>query len=200
MLKTLYAKLLAVLVGLTVIMAVMFLIVIRHSDVARNQEINQKVYGNLASRLIHEEILAERDRADPSAVQQVFDRIRVVNPRIDVYLLDNSGGIVAASGLNAVKQTRVDLEPIHRFLDGKAELPIVGDDPSEGEAASARSRSRRCRCPATAPVISISCSGVSAATRSRSRSSRAMCCARRCGSSAAASRSRSSRARSSSPS
>ena len=131
MLKTLYARLLAVLVGLTVIMAVMFLIVIRYSDVARNQEINQKVYGNLASRLIHEEILAERDRADPSAVQQVFDRIRVVNPRIEVYLLDNSGGIVAASGLNAVKRTRVDLEPIQRFLDGKAALPIVGDDPSE---------------------------------------------------------------------
>ena len=84
MLKTLYAKLIAVLVGLSVLMGAMFLIVIRHSDVARNQEINQKLYRNLAHRLIDEQILGERDSADPTAVQRVFDRIRVVNPRIDV--------------------------------------------------------------------------------------------------------------------
>ena len=131
MLKTLYAKLLAVLVGLTVIMAVMFLIVIRHSDVARNQEINQKLYGNLASRLIDEQILAERDRADPSAVQKVFDRIRVVNPRIDVYLLDSTGHVLAASVQDGLKRDTVDLEPIRRFFDENAKLPILGDDPSE---------------------------------------------------------------------
>jgi hypothetical protein len=50
--KSLYAKLLAVLIGLTVIMAAMFLVIIRHSDTARNQEINQKIYRGLASRLM----------------------------------------------------------------------------------------------------------------------------------------------------
>ncbi|MGZ5174948.1 MAG: hypothetical protein ACXWIS_12215, partial [Burkholderiales bacterium] len=63
MLKSLYAKLLAVLVGLTLITAMIFLVVIRYSDTARNQELNQKLYRNLASRLINEHILAEQDRA-----------------------------------------------------------------------------------------------------------------------------------------
>ncbi|MGZ8262957.1 MAG: histidine kinase dimerization/phospho-acceptor domain-containing protein, partial [Burkholderiales bacterium] len=130
MLKTLYAKLLAVLVGLTLLMAVMFLTVIRHSDVARNQEINQKLYRNLASRLVADQII-QHDRANPAAVQQVFDRIRLVNPRIDVYLLDASGQVLAASGLNAVQRTTVDVVPIRRFLDEKVELPILGDDPSD---------------------------------------------------------------------
>src|SRR5205085_1268716 len=66
----------------------------------------------------------------PSAVQQVFDRIRVVNPRIDVYLLDEVGHVVAASGQNSLKRTTVDLGPVQRFLSGEDELPIVGDDPS----------------------------------------------------------------------
>lgn len=131
MLRSLYAKLLAVLVGLTLIMAVMFLTVIRHSDTARNQEINQKLYRSLASRLINEHILVEHERADPSAVQKVFDRIRVVNPRIDVYLLDSAGHVIAASGQSALKRAKVDVGPIGRFLKAEEELPIVGDDPSD---------------------------------------------------------------------
>ena len=127
--KSLYARLLAVLVGLTIVMAGLFLVVIRHSDTARNQEINQRVYRNLAARLIDERIL-ERP-ADPSAVRRVFDRIRIVNPRIDVYLLDASGQVIAASGQNALKRTAVDLAPLHRFLKNSEELPILGDDPSE---------------------------------------------------------------------
>jgi signal transduction histidine kinase len=132
-LKTLYAKLIAVLVGLSVIMGAMFLIVIRHSDVARNQEINQKLYRNLAHRLIDEQILGERDSADPTAVQRVFDRIRVVNPRIDVYLLDNTGKVVAASVQDGLKRDRVDLEPLRRLSDENAKLPILGDDPSDDD-------------------------------------------------------------------
>jgi len=130
-LKTLYAKLLAVLVGLSVIMAIIFLVVIRHSDVARNQEINQNLYRNLAARLIDEQILSERDSADPSAVQKVFDRIRVVNPRIDVYLIDKGGHVVAASVENGLKRSTIDLEPVRRFLDESAKFPILGDDPSD---------------------------------------------------------------------
>src|SRR5687767_9672583 len=106
MLRTLYAKLLAVLVGLSVISAVIFL-VIRHSDVARNQELNQNLYRNLAARLIDEQILSERDSADPTAVQKIFDRIRVVNPRIDVYLLDRTGRVLAASVQDGVKSDTV---------------------------------------------------------------------------------------------
>jgi signal transduction histidine kinase len=131
MLKTLYAKLLAVLVGLSVIMGGVFLVVIRHSDVARSQEINQKLYRNLAYRLIDEQILSERDSADPTAVQRVFDRLRVVNPRIDVYLLDSAGKVIAASVQDGLKRDNVDLDPIRRLFDENAKLPILGDDPSD---------------------------------------------------------------------
>src|SRR5688572_2778533 len=127
--KSLYARLLVVLVGLTVVMAGLFLVVIRYSDTKRNQEINQRVYRNLASRLIAEQILEQP--ADPSAVRKVFDRIRIVNPRIDVYLLDARGHVIAASGFNALRRAAVDLAPVTRFLKSDEDLPILGDDPSE---------------------------------------------------------------------
>jgi len=131
MLRTLYAKLLAVLIGLSVIMGVVFLVVIRYSDVARNQEINQNLYRNLASRLIDEQILSDSDSANPSAVQTIFDRIRVVNPRIDVYLLDDGGRVLAASVRDGLKRSTVDLAPIRALADPNASLPVLGDDPSD---------------------------------------------------------------------
>lgn len=128
--KSLYVRLVAVLVGLTVVMAALFLVVIRHSDTARNQEINQRLYRSLAARLIEEQIFEEQT-ADPGAVARVFERIRLVNPRIDVYLLDQHGRVVAGSGQNALKRASVDLAPIQRFLKGDEKLPILGEDPSE---------------------------------------------------------------------
>jgi two-component system, OmpR family, sensor kinase len=109
----------------------MFLVVIRHSDVARNQEINQNLYRNLATRLLDEQILGKNVPADPSAVQNIIDRIRIVNPRIDVYLVDASGRVVAASVENGLKRSTIDLEPVRRFFDQRAKLPILGDDPSD---------------------------------------------------------------------
>src|SRR4051794_32909304 len=112
-------------------MGIMFLVVIRHSDIARNQEINQSLYRNLAARLVDEQILVDRVAADPSAVQKIFDRIRVVNPRIDVYLLDKNGRVIAASVENGLKRKTIDLEPLRRLAAENAKLPILGDDPSD---------------------------------------------------------------------
>jgi two-component system OmpR family sensor kinase len=64
-------------------------------------------------------------------VQKIFDRIRVVNPRIDVYLVDKNGRVVAASVENGIKRRTIDLEPVRRFFDENAKFPILGDDPSE---------------------------------------------------------------------
>ncbi|HET9405450.1 MAG TPA: HAMP domain-containing sensor histidine kinase [Burkholderiales bacterium] len=129
---TLYSKLVAVLLGFALIMAVMFLVAIRYSDLARNQEINQKFYGNLASRMLGENVLDPDGTVSAATVQRVADRIQIINPRIDVYLLDAAGGIIAASGTDGVRRHAVKLEPIRRFLADNPQLPIFGDDPSDG--------------------------------------------------------------------
>lgn len=131
MIKTLYSKLVAVLLGFTVIMAVMFLVAIRQSDQARNQEISQNFYGNLASRILGGDVLAPDGTVNAATVRRVAERIQIINPRIDVYLLDAAGSIIAASGSDAIKRDIVNLEPVRRFLAGDAKLPIFGDDPSD---------------------------------------------------------------------
>src|ERR1043166_654976 len=132
MFRSLYGKLVAVLLGLGIIMAAMFVVVIHSADHARRQEVSQKFYRTLAGRLISEDFLLRTDPVDYRSVQRAFDRLRIVNPKIDVYLLDQNGRILAYSGKSGVPaRATVNMEPIRHFLDETAELPILGDDPGD---------------------------------------------------------------------
>ena len=128
---TFHGKLAAVLVGFTLVMATMFLMVARHLDQARGQEVNQRLYRSLASRLVSERFLPESHEIDLNIAREVFDRLRIFNPRIDVYLLDKNGKILASSSKTSNRRQSVDLEPIQSFLVENANLPIFGDDPAE---------------------------------------------------------------------
>jgi two-component system OmpR family sensor kinase len=131
MLVTFHGKLAAVLIGFALVMALMFLMVARELDLARGQEVNQRLYRSLASQLVSERILPESHTVDLNTAREVFDRLRIFNPRIDVYLLDGNGKILASSSKTRNQRQSVDLEPIRSFLGENARLPILGDDPAE---------------------------------------------------------------------
>ncbi|HKA39404.1 MAG TPA: ATP-binding protein [Burkholderiales bacterium] len=133
MFGSLYAKLVAVLAGIALVMSLAFVLVMRHSDTALRQEISQRAYRTYASQLVKEHIFP-KDRLDPSAFQSVFDHIKVVNPRIDAYLIDANGTILASSSrIGALKRKAVDLGPVQSFLADDPVLPILGDDPTDDQ-------------------------------------------------------------------
>jgi signal transduction histidine kinase len=58
--------------------------------------------------------------------------LMVVNPVIEVYLLDSNGVILAFSAPpGKVKRQSVSLGPVKRLLSGTAGLPVLGDDPRD---------------------------------------------------------------------
>jgi two-component system OmpR family sensor kinase len=128
--RTLYGKLVAVLLGFTLIIAVLFLVSIRYSDLARTQENNQILYRSLATRVLAPEMQARDGVADAAVVRQVEDRIQFVNPRIEAYLLDAAGKVIAAPGQQAAIGRAVSIAPLERLLAGDTQLPILGDDPA----------------------------------------------------------------------
>ena len=182
-LKTLYAKLLAVLVGLT-----------RHhgasssssSSATRTSRATRKSTRSSTaisrSRLIDEQILSERDsRGSRRGAARLRPHPRRESAHRRLPARQRRAASSRLRSQDELKRDAVDLEPIRRFFDENAKLPILGDDPSDddaqarllGRAGAARGRRRR--------ATSTSCCAASAATRSCSGSSRATCCARRCG-------------------
>ena len=93
-----------------------------------DQSLNRHLARNLAQRFQP----ALTDGVDHEAVAGLMRDMQVFNPRVESYLLDAQGGILAYSqGGRSLEARRVAMEPILRFLDAKRKLvlPLYGQDP-----------------------------------------------------------------------
>jgi len=96
----------------------------------RNQVFLQELHRSLASNLVNEGPLIEEGEIRPDALEHVFHTLMVINPSIEVYLLDPEGVILSYSApYRRVQMDRVDLEPVRTFVDADHDFPIVGDNP-----------------------------------------------------------------------
>lgn len=132
MFKNLYTRLAAVLLGLFLLIGVLYVLLTLYTTRLYFQEVNQKLNRILAQHLVSEKILMKDGRVDEEALKNIFHMLMVVNPAIEVYLLDPKGNILAFSAPpGKVKRQSVSLEPVKRLLDGSSSLPILGDDPRD---------------------------------------------------------------------
>jgi signal transduction histidine kinase len=103
------------------------------------------VYRTLAAEFLRETVVPLRgESADFAVYSEIFNRIRVINPRIDAYLVDASGAILAASDRPGSSRQihRVDTGPIREFLSEEPTLPILGDDPTNARTRRVFSAAR----------------------------------------------------------
>jgi two-component system OmpR family sensor kinase len=132
-LNSLYTRLALGLVVLVAVLGGLYLLVMLHAGRLYFQELNQQLNRELAANLIAENKLRVEDgRFDPAALEPIFHTYMVVNPSIEVYLLDRDGRILAYSAPpGKVRRKRVDLVPVQAFLGRPHRSPLVGDDPRD---------------------------------------------------------------------
>lgn len=95
----------------------------------REEEVTQRLSRGLAAHIAQRTELMDAGGLRPDAVRQLFGQLMVVNPSVEVYLLDAAGRIGGDDAPPGhIKRDRVGLAPVRRFLAG-APLPILGDDP-----------------------------------------------------------------------
>jgi signal transduction histidine kinase len=93
------------------------------------QEVIQRLSGGLAAHIAENAELMQPGGLNQDAVTDLFDKLMVVNPSVELYVLGLDGHIVAhAAPQGHLKRDRVDLQPVRELLAGGS-LPIVGDDP-----------------------------------------------------------------------
>ncbi len=93
------------------------------------QEFLQNLNRDLASNLLIERNLMSDGVLDEVALKETFTHYMVVNPSIEIYLLDSEGIILSYSAdPGKVKRTFVDMKPVMDFTEGKM-FPLLGDDP-----------------------------------------------------------------------
>lgn len=132
MLQSMYSKLALVLAGLFFILGLLFVGVTVFSTGMYQQEVNQKLNRRLAQQIVAEKLLMKDNRVNQEALEEIFHMLMVINPGIEIYLLDPEGAILAFSAPRGkVKRKRVDLGPVRKWLEGDMTIPLLGDDPRE---------------------------------------------------------------------
>jgi two-component system OmpR family sensor kinase len=131
-LRTLYGQLAAVLLVLFLLAGLSSIAVARLAADMYQQEVAQKLNLALAEHIVAERLPLQGSRVNDAALKDIFKMLMVINPSIEVYLLDAEGTILAFSAPpERVKRKRVALEPIERFQRQSGPFPILGDDPRD---------------------------------------------------------------------
>lgn len=131
--KTLFTKLAlaltVLLLGIGLLYSVLSTYLTRHYQQAFLQNLNR----DLATNLVAERKLMTDGVLDEVALKETFTHYMMVNPSIEIYLLDPQGKILSYSAEpGKVKRKSVDMKPVMDFTEGKM-FPLLGDDPRSFE-------------------------------------------------------------------
>jgi len=147
---TLYTKLAVTLFVLLVLFGLFIVHMMRAGNEMYQQEVAQKLNADLAAYIVKEQPLISGDTVNRDALEHLFHMLMVVNPSIELYLLDPNGKIIDhAAPAERIKRSQVDLQPIQQFLSGDAMFPLSGDDPRDAQRAKVFSAAR---IPASGPL------------------------------------------------
>jgi len=128
--KTLFAKLSLALLGIVVLTGSAFFLVERYSTQNYYEEITQRLNASIAMYVTGERQLIENDVVNDEALSLLAQQAMVINPTVEIYLLDKQGSILGhALPPESVHTDRVDLGPVQILMAGNAKMPLRGTDP-----------------------------------------------------------------------
>lgn len=129
--KSFYARLSGIFLILLIIMVAVQVYITTNSWKAHYDLADQKLNKRLAKDIAAEFEPFLKDSIDYHHIHHSIHYMMVMNPKIEIYLLDNSGKILAffAEPDKKVKVDFVNINPIRKFLVDDPQLPILGDDP-----------------------------------------------------------------------
>ena len=128
--KTLFAKLSFALLGIVVLTGAAFYMVERYSTKNYYEEITQRLNSSIAMYVTGERQLIEDSVVNSDALTLLSQQAMVINPTVEIYLLDKEGKILG-HGVppESVQVNVVDLGPVQTLIDGGAQMPLRGTDP-----------------------------------------------------------------------
>jgi signal transduction histidine kinase len=128
--SSLYWKIAAVFLFALIIISVVYIYIAAFTAEMYFQEASQRLNEEVAKHIAEENQFFVNGKANEDALKKIFHDIMVINPSIEVYLLDTNGKILSYFAPNKeVKLKSVPLEPINEFLKSGASSFVMGVDP-----------------------------------------------------------------------
>ena len=131
-LNSLYGRIAAIFLVLLLVLGLVQLQISLNASMEFAAETDQKLNRSLAADLAKRFApYLEGDTPDYEAIKHSFHDLMVMNPRVEIYLLEEDGTISAYfAPREKIKRKKVAMAPILRFIESPdIPLPIYGDDP-----------------------------------------------------------------------
>ena len=128
--NSLYWKISGIFLLLLLILGSIQIVVSVRSSMNLVKESDQKLNRTLAHDLAAKFSPFLKDSLDYGGIEHTIHDLMVMNPRVEIYLLDESGSLIAYfADPDKIKRMSVNVRPIEDFLSSASPMPIYGDDP-----------------------------------------------------------------------
>ncbi|HEY6528095.1 MAG TPA: ATP-binding protein [Cellvibrionaceae bacterium] len=128
--NSLYGRLAAVFVLLLCVLGAGVLALTNWSHNLYYQEVTQKLNKSLAMYIVQRAPLIEQGQVNKARVKELADLVMVVNPIVEVYVLDTQGQILAHSlPPESIIHNRIDVGPVQQWLTGDQTNLVRAQDP-----------------------------------------------------------------------
>ena len=136
--QTLNRKVAVALFTLISALSVFYIVAAVQSTQMYQQEIQQKLNRTLADHIAKDIPLLSDGSANQDALKELFHTLMIVNPSIELYLVDTRGSILAFNAPpGKVQLQEIDMDQVLLFLQEANALPIRGTDPRNPDRSKA---------------------------------------------------------------
>jgi signal transduction histidine kinase len=127
---SIFWKISAIFLVTLLVLSVIYLFISVYTAEMYFQETGQKLNAEVAPHIAAENKCFINGEANEEALKEVFHDVMVINPSIEVYLLNTEGKILTYFAPNKIiKMDYVPLDPIKEFLEVGASTFVMGVDP-----------------------------------------------------------------------
>ena len=93
-------------------------------------EITQRMNRDIALHAAQDMPLFDQGKVNEKTLKELAHHVMFINPIVEVYLLDTEGKVLShAMPFGTPMLEKVNMAPLHQFMNQQQELPIFGDDP-----------------------------------------------------------------------
>ena len=130
-LKTFYGKLSLIFLFLLILLGSAQIFITIQSSLRFMSETDQKLNLPLAQNMAAELRPFLKDSLSLPVIEDKIHYMMVMNPKVEIYLLNSHGKILAffADPKKKLKKEFIDLDPVRRFFQSSQNELILGDDP-----------------------------------------------------------------------
>ncbi len=142
-LKSLKWKITALFLLLLFFLSIIYLYISVSTAEKYFQETSQKLNIELAKHISKETKCFIDGKVNDKVLKNVFHNVMIINPSIEVYLLDTTGTILTYFAQDKkIKLKKIPLEPVNKFISDNGKNFILGQDPRNKDREKAFSAAK----------------------------------------------------------